>query len=1372
MATSATPLSDTPAPAPPSLLGEGHRTPDFPLAHYDNGSATHPSPTEQDDPTSDDLGLNQEGVNSSVPATDDRQNSHESPSNLMLEIRALQSKLLLLEGKVGDGSEVAHNDSARSDRKTLRQNADERQLRKQIRRAQSARKWVDEAESFADETRDNRAQYGMGGHYLHEVAPTGKTIDLSEFGTGRGGTNFQSEREIDLWKTIPLEPRRGIRPLTSLRPHYSRKLGPPNEWDTSDSDEWSSDGSIGTRDFEYFRARLRGDFEWELDRLAAQKKRFQKHKEKKKVKAEKEEQEKDSNDPSEQEDDGEEKEEEKEEDKKYDTIAVNLNPLEWRDFKVSRKTVERSSSLIDILIGEPQVLDQFFDHYRTKTMKNKTITNRSKIVEGHQSQKGEATVASDGRVPLPERIRIHSKELIKTLGIIHGSEMVSENIPTESLVMFRPYRMLTYYENEIRQWHSRLQSKFQKSESLAAEAILTEQSTTAMRQTSADDEKEDARSVQEETSAVPDPEGYSESETALEHMTCLIEFMDQYILKRVRYLESSSCEKIFFSDIWHLFKPGDHVMSADGKQVYQVFNVISHPHVGTDRWSKFTKEMEDSSDESIDDDISIQCVFIHFDGQQIGPVLETFSIPKFDGEKLVTSLRVYPIRFQVRKRLDRQIMKLKQSGEQIDETVKNGVTELQETLAERGKLFTEVAAVKHMYYSGLTVDKRDEVQSQVMIDFAEAFTVEKNNRWEPDVRQLIGIVATADSTSREAPCTALCCANETVHNDVYVDRKRHHDFMKVMMSRVEDGIDDLPPPNIYPRPLETLKAGETKLTRDDLLIMSYSVFGFILRDRSWAKLDLTHLTHVTDSVDGSVAINDDDTEDDKTAFGQLVLPPGHKKMVLSLISQHFRNKASQRERDRDEQVDIVRGKGKGLIILLHGAPGVGKTTTAEGVAEKFKKPLFQITCGDLGSTAKEVEDALQKNFALANRWGCILLLDEADVFLAERRRDDFTRNGLVSVFLRVLEYYAGILFLTTNRIGDFDEAFASRIHMSLHYPPLTERSTSRIFELNLKMIKARYQTADRKITIDKDEILEYAERYWQKNKKARLNGRQIRNACQTALALAEFDAQPEGSKYDLAVTSDAKVHLSVKNIQTVSDAYLEFIEYLKAVHGTDAETHAKEAGLRALETAYLAMKSGGGGLRGMSSGYGPEGRQNPLQKFKLQNPPSQAQTTQMRTEQDYHAQQHRRGPSYDASQSSMGPYNTPPRMSHAQSGMPPYGQGMSMPNQNYPQYQDPAPGQEQFNPSGNQQRLSLPQHRSYSPSPPSTGPLYRPSSGTHMADGPLSSAMSSMHERSADAYGRQDPRAGNVWPPNVEEQRPGNDLPQQYRDHNKPYPHS
>jgi hypothetical protein len=91
------------------------------------------------------------------------------------------------------------------------------------------------------------------------------------------------------------------------------------------------------------------------------------------------------------------------------------------------------------------------------------------------------------------------------------------------------------------------------------------------------------------------------------------------------------------------------------------------------------------------------------------------------------------------------------------------------------------------------------------------------------------------------------------------------------------------------------------------------------------------------------------------------------------------------------------------------------------VAEKFKKPLFQLTCGkshtkcysrawltfdvlpfigDLGTTARDVESALETNFALANRWGCVLLLDEADVFLAQRTKEDFKRNGLVAGLFR------------------------------------------------------------------------------------------------------------------------------------------------------------------------------------------------------------------------------------------------------------------------------------------------------------------------------------------------------------------------------------
>ncbi|KAL8758367.1 MAG: hypothetical protein Q9199_001542 [Rusavskia elegans] len=222
---------------------------------------------------------------------------------------------------------------------------------------------------------------------------------------------------------------------------------------------------------------------------------------------------------------------------------------------------------------------------------------------------------------------------------------------------------------------------------------------------------------------------------------------------------------------------------------------------------------------------------------------------------------------------------------------------------------------------------------------------------------------------------------------------------------------------------------------------------------------------------------------------QLILLP-YRVQGYSLRSRIWGNR---------HQVDLVRGKGKGLIILLHGVPGVGKTSTAECVAAYTKRPLFPITCGDIGQTAPEVETNLEHIFRLARKWGCILLLDEADVFLAKRERDSIDRNALVTVFLRALEYYSGIPFLTTNHIGAFDEAFISRIHMSLYYPDLNHENTFKVWIMNLDRLKR----SGRNIYIDNDSIKTFAGNHWKDGH--RWNGRQIRNAFQTALALAEYD---------------------------------------------------------------------------------------------------------------------------------------------------------------------------------------------------------------------------------------------------------------------------
>ncbi len=140
------------------------------------------------------------------------------------------------------------------------------------------------------------------------------------------------------------------------------------------------------------------------------------------------------------------------------------------------------------------------------------------------------------------------------------------------------------------------------------------------------------------------------------------------------------------------------------------------------------------------------------------------------------------------------------------------------------------------------------------------------------------------------------------------------------------------------------------------------------------------------------------------------------------------------------QEDVVAGKSGGTTVLCAGPPGVGKTLTAEVYAEVTGRPLYRVHSGQLGLSVSAMESALKEALTRAQRWGAVMLIDEADVYIRQRS-DDITANAVVGVFLRVLEYFDGLLFLTTNRIDDIDEAIVSRCIALIRYhaPDLTAR---------------------------------------------------------------------------------------------------------------------------------------------------------------------------------------------------------------------------------------------------------------------------------------------------------------------------------------------
>lgn len=285
--------------------------------------------------------------------------------------------------------------------------------------------------------------------------------------------------------------------------------------------------------------------------------------------------------------------------------------------------------------------------------------------------------------------------------------------------------------------------------------------------------------------------------------------------------------------------------------------------------------------------------------------------------------------------------------------------------------------------------------------------------------------------------------------------------------------------HLYDRLPAYLRA-EQEPSDTSLLLMSPDVHGFYLNEKKWMKLFVDCVQPVSWN---------------KKAFERLVLPPQTKDLVRALVTVRTSQRGvKQGLGAAGKRTDITNGKGNGLIMLRHGGPGTGKTLTGESVAEMAEMPLYRVTCGDIGTNAEAVENYLSTVLHLGKIWNCVLLLDEADVFLEERSMADLKRNSLVSVFLRILEYYDGILILTSNRVGIFDEGFKSRIQVALHYENPDRPARKKIWQNFLDMLEEDEENVNfDEIKLHLDDLAG-----------TELNGRQIRNVLTTARQLADF----------------------------------------------------------------------------------------------------------------------------------------------------------------------------------------------------------------------------------------------------------------------------
>ncbi|WP_370692081.1 ATP-binding protein [Hydrogenophaga sp.] len=148
-------------------------------------------------------------------------------------------------------------------------------------------------------------------------------------------------------------------------------------------------------------------------------------------------------------------------------------------------------------------------------------------------------------------------------------------------------------------------------------------------------------------------------------------------------------------------------------------------------------------------------------------------------------------------------------------------------------------------------------------------------------------------------------------------------------------------------------------------------------------------------------------------------------------------------------VAALKARGHGCLCF-HGAPGTGKTALAEHIAQQLERPLMIRRASDLVSKfVGETEQQMAAMFREAQAEKAVLLLDEADSFLQDRRGAQRTYEVTeVNEMLQGMERYDGIFICTTNLMDSIDQAALRRFTFKIHFKPLTapQRETMFIVE--------------------------------------------------------------------------------------------------------------------------------------------------------------------------------------------------------------------------------------------------------------------------------------------------------------------------------------
>ncbi|KAF7554145.1 hypothetical protein G7Z17_g3101 [Cylindrodendrum hubeiense] len=416
---------------------------------------------------------------------------------------------------------------------------------------------------------------------------------------------------------------------------------------------------------------------------------------------------------------------------------------------------------------------------------------------------------------------------------------------------------------------------------------------------------------------------------------------------------------------------------------------------------------------------------LDWDGMKCGVRKGSFQLEHFTGTRHLADMDILPLRCHPESEI------------------------ITERLIARGRKFESLRGKHFLYYDGKA---RDLLRAISGHDWGQGTMTRVTERVMVDAKYFY-------DNERNSPAPLECLSGLDPRYVLKKPPPKPNAFRR-MISEDDDSFHHIQG-EIY-EPEENEEPDYSPLTDEQCLLAVSGVFGFALESKLWCRFSVDNLKKISWNSD---------------AIDNLVINDAEKKLILSFVSA---NQAA----DFD---DFVPGKGKGLVMLLAGPPGTGKTLTAETVSEHLKRPLYRLGVSDLGTKVHDVEANLKCALRRCALWNAILLVDESDVFLETRSTDSLERNQMVSVFLRLLEYYDGVMILTTNRYLTIDPAFESRVDVILSFPELDEPSRAQIWRNFLQKDEAVTALGEEAISILAN---------------VPLNGRQIKSAVKTARVLA------------------------------------------------------------------------------------------------------------------------------------------------------------------------------------------------------------------------------------------------------------------------------